>query len=272
MPWDPYDPDSTDVIDMQIPAHDWREALRMMLYAAAAAAGITLWVLYGAGSFAATAALAALVSLCVAGYVLGGPKPAGPTTSTPVDPGPVLPVADVRVDSTGAAARRRTWDADVARHDSILLSYLPYETDPQVVMRYPAITDLTQGPTADFFDALHGAGALRTEAFPDDEHIDAAYGQRVATLARTWAAAERHARRFGTTYLDAVDARRMAQAAKLLRHAEGATTEEERATYLGQAKALIDALVSEGAVVMPERARAVLGGGAARPIDPRPAD
>lgn len=246
-------PEATDASGSRTPAGGVLQAVRAVLCFGVAAGGVVLWMLYGTDSFFTTAALAALLSLCAAGYILSAdPSPAGTTASsarrTPARPAPV------RSRHAGAvSARRRTWQADVARHEAILLSYLPYETDPYVVMRYPAITDLGQESTADFFDALHSAGALRTESFPDDERTEVAYGQRVAALARAWAAAERHAKQRGTSCLDPVDARRLAQASKLLRHAEGAATEAERATYLHQVKAVIDALTDNGAVVLPPR-------------------
>ncbi|PRZ43745.1 hypothetical protein CLV47_102436 [Antricoccus suffuscus] len=259
--------------DRHNPERGIPQAVRAVLCAGVATGGVALWMLYGTGSFFTNAALAVLLSLCAAAYILGAErKSATVETDSIRRPAPPRPLAARPIQVDTKSARRRTWDADVARHEAILLSYLPYETDPHVVMRYPAITDLTQEPTADFFDALHAAGSLRTESYPDDQPTETAYGQRVAALARAWAAAERHAKQRGTSYLDPVDARRLAQASKLLRHAEGATTEAERAAYLHQVKALVDVLIDNGAVALPAGALAQIGSVAARSLTERAPD
>ncbi|NKY33025.1 hypothetical protein HGA13_08060 [Nocardia speluncae] len=147
----------------------------------------------------------------------------------------------------------KLWAAATRKHDEVLLAYLPYETEPLILMRYPALTDITQPATAGFHDAMEEANALRTETMPSDSKFAAAYRDSVRRLAVAWATAERTAKREGTTYLDPRDRRKLEQAAKLLRHAEGAASSPERAVYLRQAKSILVELVDNGAIHTPPK-------------------
>ncbi|MEU4341500.1 hypothetical protein AB0H00_09550 [Nocardia sp. NPDC023852] len=107
--------------------------------------------------------------------------------------------------------------------------------------------------TAGFHHALREANALRSETMPADAKFAAAYRDAVRRLAVAWATAERSAKREGTSYLDPVDRRKLEQAAKLLRHAEGAASPAERAAYLRQVKSIMEELVHNGAVRTPPK-------------------
>ncbi|MGM5069189.1 hypothetical protein EU244_030640 [Rhodococcus qingshengii] len=154
-------------------------------------------------------------------------------------------------DLAAPSSAEKLWETATVKHDEILLAYLPYETEPLILMRYPALTDITHPATARFHEAMEESTALRTETMPSDASFAAAYRDAVRRLSVAWAAAERAAKREGTTYLDPVDRRKIEQAAKLLRHAEGAESPPERAAYLRQVKSIMDELVDNGAIHAP---------------------
>ncbi|WP_134324609.1 hypothetical protein [Cumulibacter soli] len=146
------------------------------------------------------------------------------------------------------------WRRARERHDAVLLAYSPYEVDPGMVMRFPAMTDVTIPATAEFIEALSDASAFRTDEFPDGK-LSAAYRDSISALEMAWSAAERHARSVGTSLLADTDRRRLDQAYKLLKHAEGASTDAERATYFQQVKTLMDDLARSGAIMTPPKVR-----------------
>ncbi|TCN50880.1 hypothetical protein EV641_111156 [Rhodococcus sp. SMB37] len=158
--------------------------------------------------------------------------------------------------SAGLAApssAEKLWESAKNKHDEILLAYLPYETEPLILMRYPALTDITHPATAAFHEAMEEATALRTETMPSDSTFAAAYRDAVRRLTVAWATAERTAKREGTTYLDPVDRRKLDQAAKLLRHAESTESLPERVAYLRQVKSIMDELVENGSIHAPPK-------------------
>ncbi|GAB3300286.1 hypothetical protein EK0264_18740 [Epidermidibacterium keratini] len=151
------------------------------------------------------------------------------------------------------STRERLWRRATERHDVVLAAYAPYETDPFVMLQYPAISDVTQEPTAAFFEALGEAQALRTETYPDDPRLIEDYQIRVGRLERAWESARRSAHRLGRSYLDEEDAAALDQAIKLLRHAQGATSTAERSAYVDRAQGLLKDLASRGVIVLPPR-------------------
>ncbi|MFI5719672.1 hypothetical protein [Nocardia sp. NPDC051750] len=185
------------------------------------------------------------------------PQPASSASPKPSPEGPVdRPSRAPEAPPTGLAApssAEKLWAAATLKHDEVLLAYLPYETEPLILMRYPALTDITHPATAGFHDALEEANTLRTETMPADTKFAAAYRDSVRRLAVAWATAERAAKREGTSYLDPADRRKLEQAAKLLRHAEGAASPPERAVYLRQVKSIMEELVDNGAIHTPPK-------------------
>ncbi len=165
------------------------------------------------------------------------------------------------------SSAEKLWESAKIKHDEILLAYLPYETEPLILMRYPALTDITHPATAAFHEAMEEATALRTETMPSDSTFAAAYRDAVRRLTVAWATAERSAKREGTTYLDPVDRRRLEQAAKLLRHAESAESLPERAVYLRQVKSIMDELVEGGAIHAPVKVVEAIEAATARAIE-----
>lgn len=162
--------------------------------------------------------------------------------------------ADRRASSAATLdAEHRLWTAATQRHDEILLAYFPYESSPQLLLAYPTMSDVTVPETGDFVEALGDATALRTDAFPQSLVIAQAYRDAVKTLATAWANAERSAKRLGTSLLDGPDRKRLDQAAKLLAHADSATSSHERAAYLRQVKTIVDDLVRSGAITAPPK-------------------
>lgn len=151
------------------------------------------------------------------------------------------------------STRERLWRRATERHDAVLAAYAPYETDPFVMLQYPAISDVTQEPTAAFFEALGDAQALRTESLPDDQSLIDSYQQRVRRLESAWESARRSAHRLGRSYLDEEDAAALDQAIKLLRHAQGTASTAERSAYVERAQGLLKDLAARGVIVLPPR-------------------
>lgn len=120
------------------------------------------------------------------------------------------------------AAAERLWEAAVVRHNAILRDYGTYELQPELMLRFPAVTDITLPPVQDFHDALADAQALRTEKFPDDDlDVAIAYQDKVKALSRAWIACETAGRRVGTDYLGADEKDGLDTALKLVNHARG---------------------------------------------------
>jgi hypothetical protein len=70
------------------------------------------------------------------------------------------------------------------RFDALCVEYAAFETDPGALARRPALTEVSQPATAEFFDAFHDARVLRHEA----EHAEWRRGEFVAAVDRVEAA------------------------------------------------------------------------------------
>lgn len=158
------------------------------------------------------------------------------------------------------------WEAARQRHDRVLRAYLPYETDPVVVLTYPVLTDVSDEKSAAFFDALHDADVLRTDAQPGDDTA-AAYIAAVAELARTWEVAEQNARQVAGSRLDQADRRTAQQCIKLLQHANEAASRDEQRAYAERAHALLSGLTARAVVRMPPRAMRAIESRRRRELD-----
>ncbi|MFC3244775.1 hypothetical protein ACFOJ6_23940 [Gordonia humi] len=68
--------------------------------------------------------------------------------------------------STGPSpeTRRQQWVRATEHHDAVLGAYGSYELDPAMLLRYPAMWDLSAQPVMDFHDALDLAGSLQDRA------------------------------------------------------------------------------------------------------------
>lgn len=141
---------------------------------------------------------------------------------------------------------QQRWIRAAEHHDDVLRSYGAYELDPGMLLRYPAMWDLSAPEVMDFHDALDRAGALRTEQFADSA-IGRDYIDSVSTLRRTWHRVDRFARSTGIGQLSDGDARDCRRGLKLLEHANGSTG-PERATYLRQVLDTVDRLTERGVV------------------------
>lgn len=160
----------------------------------------------------------------------------------------VAPVAD-HVPQPDAIQRQ--WERAVEQHKNVLSSYAAYELDPEMLLRYPAMWDLTAPDVVDFQDSLELANSVATDDFPGEkmapEYIDA-----VAMLRTAWAKADRYARSTGTGNLPDTDAAACDKALKLLRHANGSQG-KERAAYLEQVLTTVESLGDRGVIAPPGR-------------------
>ncbi len=118
-----------------------------------------------------------------------------PQHSTPPRPTPQHstppPTTTPRILDAGSdEAAERLWEEATVRHNTILSEYGAYELQPDPMLRYPAVTDITRTPVQDFHRALDEATALRTDSCPDDRARADAYQQAVIALRRAWIACE----------------------------------------------------------------------------------
>ncbi|ORW61233.1 hypothetical protein [Mycolicibacterium peregrinum] len=184
------------------------------------------------------------------------------------EPGVEAPVSGSRIADAGTDdAARRLWEEAARRHNDILDAYGAYELDPAMLLRYPAITDVTVEPTQTFHVALDEAQALRTEDYPGNRGLADAYQQAVVTLRRAWIACESHGKKVATSYLDATERAELDTALKLYNHAMSSTTPAEQATYYGRVRDIVTKLVDRGILHPPKVQLAQLEGVTRRAIE-----
>ncbi|MGV0627447.1 hypothetical protein [Mycolicibacter minnesotensis] len=195
-------------------------------------------------------------------------------TATPAGPAefsgepPPGPAQGARIVDAGTEeAAKRLWADAIRRHNGILGAYGDYELDPAMLLRYPAITDVTVEQTQTFQLALDEAQALRTDGYPGDRGLADAYQQAVVALRRAWIACETHGKKVGTTYLDQTDQDELDTALKLYNHAAASTLPAEQATYYARAREIVDKLAERGAIHPPKAQLAQLEGVARRAIE-----
>ncbi|GAB20048.1 hypothetical protein GOEFS_105_00590 [Gordonia effusa NBRC 100432] len=163
-------------------------------------------------------------------------------------------------------AAQRLWESATGRHDEILRAYGAYELQPEQMLRYPAVTDVTLEPVQDFHDALSDAQALRSESFPDEREVADDYQQSVRRLSRAWIACEANGRKLGTEYLGTDERDGLDTALKLVSHARGSATGEEEAAYYQRAHRIVVDLRDKGAIHLPAGAVAQLEASARRAL------
>ncbi|WKG06521.1 hypothetical protein [Mycolicibacterium sp. HK-90] len=184
------------------------------------------------------------------------------------EPGVEAPVSGSRISDAGTEdAAQRLWEEAARRHNDILGAYGAYELDPAMLLRYPAITDVTVEPTQTFHVALDEAQALRTENYPGNRGLADAYQQAVVNLRRAWIACESHGKKVGTSYLDATERAELDTALKLYNHATSSTTPAEQATYYGRVREIVTKLVDRGVLHPPKVQLAQLEGVTRRAIE-----
>lgn len=178
------------------------------------------------------------------------------------------PPAGPRIADAGTDdAAQRLWEEATRRHDTILGEYAAYELDPAMVLRYPAITDVTVESTQTFHMALDEAMALRTDTYPGTRSRADAYQQAVAGLRRAWIACEAHGKKVGVGYLEPGDQDDLDTALKLYRHAAGSVTPAEQATYFGRVHDIVTSMTERGGLHPPQAAVAELKAATRRAIE-----
>jgi hypothetical protein len=255
---------------------DQRDARRSPLPAAltsvAGVAVVAVMASLAAGDtvpWAVTAIVGGVIVAVLLGWTatreIGRPEsagPAGPTaspTSAPrsATPHRSRPAAHATVSPADRA--RATWSEATARHDGVLSEYGQWELDPTMLLSYPALWDYSRPANQEFFAAMERCAQLRTGDIPGgpgSPHAEAveAYAAATQRLATSWRVAEQDARKTGRETLSEELAKDADRALKLLRHADGATTEAEEASYLTQASTIVHRLSERG--VIPPRTKA----------------
>ncbi len=217
--------------------------------------------------FVGPVAMLLLAGALIVGMIVllgGGGDPSALRRDDPLDL-TASPRPAARPRPAPAPSGRALWDRATARHDEVLSEYAAYELDPAMLLRFPAMWDLSSPKVIAFHDALEHAGALRTEAYPG-EAAGAEYADAVTDLRTTWYAADRYARSTGTAGLPEEDVRDLDRGLKLYRHAESSTA-AERAAYLNQVVGTVDRLVDRGVLPAPPRFRAELQAQARKAIE-----
>ncbi|MGW8815208.1 hypothetical protein [Gordonia terrae] len=169
------------------------------------------------------------------------------------------PTSGPRIADAGSdEAAQRLWEEAARRHDEVLGAYGTYELDPAMLLRYPAVTDVTVEQTQTFHLALDEAMALRTDDYPGNRSRADAYQQSVARLRRAWIACEKNGRRVGASYLEQTDQDDLDRALKLYNHAAASSTPAEQATYYGRVRDIVTTMTDRGVLHPPEAAVAEL--------------
>lgn len=118
----------------------------------------------------------------------------------------------------------------VARHDAVLAEYGGALVDVLAALQHPAIFDSSFAATKQFERARIDADDARIVLRIDerDEHLER-YHQAVTELEVSWRGAQGHARRIGTSYLEAVEAQRLATVVELVAVVQGSASDQEKA-------------------------------------------
>lgn len=188
-------------------------------------------------------------------------RPSVEFAAEPPPPGPRI------ADAGTEEAAKRLWEDAIRHHNDILGAYGAYELDPAMLLRYPAVTDVTVEQTQTFQVALDEAHALRTEDYPANRGLADAYQQSVVALRRAWIGCESHGKKIGTTYLEPADQDELDTALKLYNHAAASTTPAEQATYYGRAREIVSKLAERGAIHPPKVQLSQLEGVTRRAIE-----
>ncbi|ORM31853.1 hypothetical protein [Williamsia sp. 1135] len=153
-----------------------------------------------------------------------------------------------RIANAGSAeAAERLWQAAIRQHEAVLIDYAQYELEPELLLRFPAVTDVSVDTVVRFHTALSRAQELRTERFPVNLDRADEYQQAVMAVRKAWADCEKYGRAVGAGLLDVTDQRELTTALSLLenaRHTEGA----QQADYLDRIHHIVTDLADRGSL------------------------
>jgi hypothetical protein len=153
-----------------------------------------------------------------------------------------------RIANAGSVeAAERLWQAAIRQHDEVLTDYAQYELEPELLSRFPAVTDVSVDTVELFHTALSRAQDLRTERFPINIDRADEYQQAVIDLRRAWAECEKYGRAVGTELLEAKDQQELTVALSLLEDARN-TQGEQQAEYLNQVRRIVTDLTDRGSL------------------------
>lgn len=153
-----------------------------------------------------------------------------------------------RIANAGSAdAAERLWQAALRQHDEVLIDYAQYELEPELLLRFPAVTDVSVETVARFHTALSRAQDLRTERFPVNLDRADEYQQAVMGVRKAWAECEKYGRAVGSGLLDAGDQKELSTALSLLENARNAQGEQQ-ADYLDRIHHIVTDLADRGSL------------------------
>lgn len=164
----------------------------------------------------------------------------------PVGPNPVRQAP--RIANAGSSdAAERLWQAAVSQHDEVLIDYAQYELEPELLLRFPAVTDVAVDTVAKFHTALGRAQDLRTERFPVNLDRADEYQQAVMGVRKAWAECEKYGRAVGSGLLDVGDQQDLTTALELLENARNAEGVQQ-ADYLDRVHDIVTDLADRGSL------------------------
>ncbi len=164
-----------------------------------------------------------------------------------------------RAPAAAAAPVDDGWAAAHERMRVLRSEYAAYECDPLMVLRLPALADVTVPSTARFVDAFAEAQALETDTAPPAPHA-AAFVEAVDGAERAWVAAREAAGRIRDSNLTPVERAVVERVIKVLTVARESDSAAERQVAYGKARSELARLGQ--ALRLPLAAQAAIDGAA----------
>lgn len=154
------------------------------------------------------------------------------------------------------------WKSVIKRHEAIRSKILEAETDIDMLLKLPALTDISVEATSNLFRVLRDTenadqrepgGYADLESVPSVYELSKAeYPTAVQNLEHAWSKAYSNASRIGTKNLPESDRKAIKRIRQLLTRVSGAgLNEHERASAYGQIKKLLNGLQS---ITVPQQA------------------
>lgn len=147
------------------------------------------------------------------------------------------------------------WSAAHERMRVLRSEFAAFECDPLMVLRLPALADVTVPSTARFVDAFAEAQALQTDTAPPATHA-AAFVEAVDRADRAWKAAREAAVRIRDSNLSPVERAVVERVIKILTVARDSDSDAERRVAYVKARAELTKLGS--ALRLPPGAQAAI--------------
>lgn len=138
----------------------------------------------------------------------------------------------------------RVWSEAVARHDQIRDNILKYQRDIDLVLSLPAINDVEERKTADFYTALAQAQDAWFEIRPESAKAVEAYAAATREASTRWDIALRSAEKVSLSKFTDAERTTIRRVSGLMAQARHGATPQERKAYYDQAVKLLNNLIA----------------------------